>query len=282
MIEDVDFYNDIGSHFVLENAARRVHITPVQTAPFHPNIPSQSGVAMSDRQQKANVIINSYTGFATTAAVIPIPVADTVAISGLQVAMVVQLGNLYGQPIGKDLAKGLLGVFLAAKVGEWLASLAKTIPGLGTVGGGIVQMVIAGSMTYSLGQAVVSVLEKGQPLTKENVKREKDNQDPEELKRKQEELKRQAERTKEAEKGIGFDVQVSSKDKSLLITFDASNYSTIHLSIVDEAYEEIFKTRIKPNINSYKWSYASEDSSSYMINLTCDDLLPVSKSVTIS
>ncbi len=236
---------------------------------------------MSTRQQQANTIINSYTGFATAAAVIPIPVADTVAISGLQVAMVVQLGSVYGEAIGKGFAKSLLGVFAAAKVGEWLASLSKSVPGIGTVVGGAIQMAIAGTVTYSLGLAVLSLLEKGRPLTEENLKREKDNQDPEELKRKKEELKQQAERTRQAEDSIGLNVQILEKDKSLLVSFDASNYSTISLSIIGDNYEEIFRARIKPTDNSYKWSYENEDSTNYMVNLTCDDLLPVAKSVSI-
>ncbi len=236
---------------------------------------------MSTRQQQATTIINSYTGFVTAAAVIPIPVADTVAISGLQVAMVIQLGNVYGEAIGKGFAKSLLGVYVAAKAGEWFASTLKSIPGVGTVVGGAIQMAIAGTVTYSLGLAVLNLLEKGSPLTEENLKREKEKQDPEEIKRKKEELKQQAERTKQAEGSIGLNVENQEKEQSLLVTFDASMYTTISLSIVGESYEEIFRARIKPTDKSYKWSYANDDSSNYMVNLTCDDLLPLAKSVSI-
>jgi uncharacterized protein (DUF697 family) len=227
------------------------------------------------RSDTANTIVNTYTGLATAAAVIPIPVADTIAISGLQIAMVIQLGNLYDQPIGKEFAKGLLGVYAAAKVGEWIASLFKGIPGIGTIGGGIAQMTIAGTVTYSLGLALISILERGEKITVKNLKDEKDKQDPEEIERKKRELRFKATKTKEWEPKIAFQATPNPFLKEITFSFNVENFKLIKLLIIGDEYKEILSFTVASSQKNYNWNPTNIKSGSYIASLTCDDLLPI-------
>jgi len=139
------------------------------------------------RREQAVTIINSYTGLATASAVIPVPVADVVAITGLQVTMIIHLGNAYGKTISRHTARSFVLAALAGSAGMFLFSLIKTIPGVGSIIGGVSQMAIAGTITYSLGLAVKYMLDHDKDLNKDEFGDAISKLDPEELKKKKEE-----------------------------------------------------------------------------------------------
>jgi hypothetical protein len=99
------------------------------------------------RSDRSDTIIDSYTGLATSAAVIPLPVIDVVAISGLQVAMVLQLGNNYGQTIGKDFAKGMVVISNSADSNSEIKNL-KTTSSLATKELGLAENRISLSLSF--------------------------------------------------------------------------------------------------------------------------------------
>jgi len=95
------------------------------------------------------------------AAVIPIPVADIGAISAVELDMMRSLGNIYGLAWHEGIGKKALGIGGAAMTGQAIWSAVKLIPGLGTVVGGIGQMIVAGTVCYALGKAYQAYLESG-------------------------------------------------------------------------------------------------------------------------
>lgn len=125
----------------------------------------------SDQFYEAQKVIPVYVGSAVTAAVIPIPVADAVAITGVQLTMGTHLTHIiYKSNIGFSTLKFLIGSYAASNIGIWAWSLVKTIPGIGTVSGAVGQMAIAGTITAALGYAIVELLEKKEPITKDSLK----------------------------------------------------------------------------------------------------------------
>ena len=227
------------------------------------------------KSQKADISINSSTALATSLAVIPIPVIDIVAISGVQVSLVVGLGVIYGKTINRHTAKGLLGVYVAGKVGEALASFVKLIPGIGTVAGGMAQMLIAGTITYSLGLAVKDVFEKDQELNKENLKKAADAVDKEKVKRKREELKKKMKKTKAAQKEIGFIAQPKEFKNEIRFLFTIANYRSANLRVTSENGVEIYKKKLNTKFKSTKWNTTDLKSGQYLTYLECSGLMPI-------
>lgn len=100
-------------------------------------------------------IANKWIISAATAAgaigITPLPGADIVPITAIQVGLLLKLSNLYGRPISKERAKELIITTIAGNTGRAVYyQLLKLFPGYGSIlGGGV-----AGSITFALGQAV--------------------------------------------------------------------------------------------------------------------------------
>lgn len=96
---------------------------------------------------------------------IPIPLADMVVLTGLQLNMLRKLANTYNIPFSKDAGKHAIATLIGASVpvaaGAPAASLIKTIPIIGQTVGVLVMPAFAGAMTYALGKVFVQHFESG-------------------------------------------------------------------------------------------------------------------------
>ena len=109
------------------------------------------GKHMADKSRTANKWILAAGGSAATIGAIPIPGADFVPLTALQVGLMLRLSTLYGKPISKDNAKELILATITGNVGKTIfRQIVKFVPGAGTVVGASV----AGGMTLALGYAV--------------------------------------------------------------------------------------------------------------------------------
>ncbi|MCH8568721.1 MAG: hypothetical protein LAT67_10675 [Balneolales bacterium] len=123
-------------------------------------------------KEKADKVVTNYVGAAVAAAVIPIPLADALTISAVQVSMGMHIAHgVYNRDIGADTFKVFAGSYMASDIALWAWSLVKTIPIFGTKAGVIGQMTIAGSVTAALGFGLVQLLDKGEEVTASNLKR---------------------------------------------------------------------------------------------------------------
>ncbi len=118
--------------------------------------------------QRAWELIDKYMwGAGSAAALSPFPVLDLVAGCGISTKMVVDLGKVYRQEIdlntavtllgqlGKNLL-GILGVSAATPaVSAAIASLLKTVPGIGTFAGGMLQGLVQALITRWIGAVFV-------------------------------------------------------------------------------------------------------------------------------
>jgi uncharacterized protein (DUF697 family) len=117
-----------------------------------------------EKREKADSIILSHVGFAASAALLPLPIADIAAVGAVQLNMLRQLASLYRvgfiDALGKNIISALVGSSLA-RVG---ASLIKLIPGVGTAIGEFTMPALSAASTYALGQVVASHFAKGGSL----------------------------------------------------------------------------------------------------------------------
>jgi small GTP-binding protein len=115
--------------------------------------------------ERADEVIGKYMWAAGGAAAInPIPLLDLVGGSAITVKMVLDLAHVYKQPVDADMVVtmlGQLGKNLVAMVGASAASPAlaaaigsilKTVPGIGTIAGGIVQGLVQALVTRWIGR----------------------------------------------------------------------------------------------------------------------------------
>ncbi len=106
---------------------------------------------MARKSAIANKWIMSAGASAATIGAIPIPGADFVPLTALQVGLMVKLATLYGKKLTKNNAKELIIASLVGNVGKTLfRQIIKVVPGAGLVVGASV----AGAMTIALGHAV--------------------------------------------------------------------------------------------------------------------------------
>ncbi len=114
-----------------------------------------------DRKLTANNIIKKHVLFAMGGSLVPIPVIDIVAITGIQIDMIKQLGILYDQNYNGSIAKSTLVALTGNSLARIGASMLKSVPIIGTVLGGITQTVLAGASTLAVGEVMVKHFEKG-------------------------------------------------------------------------------------------------------------------------
>lgn len=228
-----------------------------------------------NKSQKADLIINSSTAAATALAVVPIPVADIVAITSIQITLIVNLGILYNKTISRHIAHGLKKVYFAGMAGSYLASLVKAIPGIGTTLGGMAQMFIAGTITFRLGLRIKQILEKDLELNKANLQRKETIEEKEQVKSKREELKRLIKKTKDAKESICFKSQPKNITNEVRFFFLLTGYDSAHLRINSKNGATVFEKEIQTKYKSTKWNTSDLKPGQYLAFLECPGLLPI-------
>ncbi len=139
-----------------------------QKSPAEPQRLSVQEAAEKDidlRSSQANNIIKKHVIVAMGASLVPIPLFDLVALTSVQPKMLYSLTKLYDVPFSKNLGKSfiasLLGGIMPTSSAMTLASLAKAVPGLGTVTGMITVSVLGGATTYAIGSVFMQHFESG-------------------------------------------------------------------------------------------------------------------------
>ena len=107
----------------------------------------------TERGKHADTIIKNHIVWSMGAGLIPVPVLDFFAVSGIQLDMIRQLCKLYDQDFkesqGKAIITSLTGSGLARMGAK---AMIKFIPGIGSVLGGVTMAVLSGASSYALGE----------------------------------------------------------------------------------------------------------------------------------
>lgn len=114
----------------------------------------------SDRHQRAMAIVKSWSQWSVAAGVVPVPLLDTVAISGVQLKMVHSLCKHYGVPFEKEAVIGIVGSLVGGAITTSLTdavthAFLKAIPYAEQV----LQPTLSFATTYSLGFVFVQHFE---------------------------------------------------------------------------------------------------------------------------
>lgn len=122
-----------------------------------------------ERLAAAEAILRRNVLWACGAGILPLPVFDMLAVTGIQIKTIKQLSNLYGISFREELAKKLVASLLTGVVGVGLgvalaASIAKLIPVVGTALGAVTVPVIAGALTHATGKVFIMHFEAGGTL----------------------------------------------------------------------------------------------------------------------
>lgn len=124
---------------------------------------------MSTRLEQADAIVKKYTNWSFVGGLIPVPLADTAAVSAIQMKMLYDLAKLYEVPFKAHVAKSVIGSLIGAVVPSMVAAGAigsgiKFIPVIGTTLGVITMPALSLAATYAVGRVFTTHFEAGGTL----------------------------------------------------------------------------------------------------------------------
>lgn len=119
----------------------------------------------TDQLMAAAEIVRSHTIYSMGGSLIPIPILDLAAVTAIQLDMVKQLSNLFGADYSENSGKSLVGALTGNIFARLGASLIKSIPGIGSLLGGISLVALSGAATYALGNVYVRHVSEGGSLS---------------------------------------------------------------------------------------------------------------------
>jgi uncharacterized protein (DUF697 family) len=116
----------------------------------------------TEREKHADTIIRNHIIWSMGAGLIPVPIVDFFAVSGIQLDMIRQLCKLYDQDFketqGKAIITSLTGSGLARMGAK---AMIKFIPGIGSIIGGVTMAVLSGASSFALGEVFKKHFETG-------------------------------------------------------------------------------------------------------------------------
>lgn len=124
--------------------------------------------AAPSNEERAKALVKSYLGWSGVAGLIPVPAADVVAITALQLRLISGIADIYGVPFKQNAAKSiltsLLGSIVPTSTASVVSSLVKAVPGIGTLFGVATLPAFAAASTYAVGKVFIAHFEAGGTL----------------------------------------------------------------------------------------------------------------------
>ncbi len=109
-------------------------------------------INLDEKKNRAKKYINTAVMAAAAIAFSPIPFSDAALLVPTQLTMITGIINTYGIQSLATISEGVVGNIIISTMGKSLASnLIKMFPGLGTLFGGMVNAVVATSITKAIG-----------------------------------------------------------------------------------------------------------------------------------
>ncbi|MEW8967564.1 YcjF family protein [Exiguobacterium alkaliphilum] len=113
------------------------------------------------KRKKANRIISGYVASAGTAAAVPLPFADAIALTPIQVTMSVHLFRYWGVKTNDDMLRALIGSTVIPQIGRALSktillNVMKFFPGANAAAS-VINATVASGITWAIGLAINEV-----------------------------------------------------------------------------------------------------------------------------
>ena len=115
----------------------------------------------NNRDDMSDSIIKKHIVWSMGAGLIPVPFADMIAVSAVQLDMIRQLSKVYGIDFKQTEGKAIITALSSSGVARLGARAAKFIPGVGSVLGGVTMSALSGASTYALGEVFKKHFETG-------------------------------------------------------------------------------------------------------------------------
>ncbi|MDW3192766.1 MAG: DUF697 domain-containing protein [Cytophagales bacterium] len=127
-----------------------------QTTQASAGTDAATGTDASSTSVDPSGIINTHSGVAAAAALVPVPGLDLVTLVGIQAKMVHSIGQAHGQSLNNNKLKVAITSLITAAPASTFSALGasalKLIPGLGTVLGALASPAYFGASTYAVGK----------------------------------------------------------------------------------------------------------------------------------
>lgn len=117
-----------------------------------------------ENKNEANEIIKNHVIWSMGAGLIPIPFADLLAVTGIQLDMIRQLCHLSDIDFKDTRGKAIVSALSGSGMARMGAGAVKFIPGIGSVVGGVTMSVLSGATTFALGKVFQTHFETGGTL----------------------------------------------------------------------------------------------------------------------
>ena len=123
---------------------------------------------MNPSKEDLDKLVRNHMIAAFGAGMIPVPVADLVTMTGVQINLVRKIASRFEVPFSHNAVKSIIGALVGGALPAYgappLASLAKAIPFAGGVIGFITMPTISAAMTYAVGHVFIQHFESGGTL----------------------------------------------------------------------------------------------------------------------
>lgn len=118
---------------------------------------------------QAEIAIKNHALYAAGGGLIPIPIVDFLAVSGIQMDLVQNLCEIYNINFYKNQGKTSISALAGTSLATLGSSLIKAIPGVGSFLGGVSMSLLSGASTYAIGQVFAQHFEGGGTMDDLNV-----------------------------------------------------------------------------------------------------------------
>lgn len=120
--------------------------------------------SLEEKKRRAQAAVATASVAAAGEGAAPIPFSDCALLIPTQLGMIASITVIFGFDVNKSIITALLSSTLgsggATLLGKtFVANLLKAIPGVGTIGGGVISAAAAGGITAALGEAYIGVME---------------------------------------------------------------------------------------------------------------------------
>lgn len=125
-------------------------------------------LAAEVQETTANSIVKNHIIASIGLSLVPVPLMDVSALTAVQISLLRSLSTHYGVRVGERDLKPLLYSLVTGAMPVMaiagLSSIAKLMPGIGTLAGSASLSVLAGAITYAIGQTFILHFEAGGTL----------------------------------------------------------------------------------------------------------------------
>jgi uncharacterized protein (DUF697 family) len=127
-----------------------------------------------NNNSRADKVIRDSVIWSMGAGLIPVPLADMVAVSAVQIDMLKQIASLYQVDFAETRLKSWIAALSGSVLPKLGAGVIKFIPGIGSLVGGLSMAALSGASTYAIGQVFAKHFETGGTLLDFDVEKFKD------------------------------------------------------------------------------------------------------------